>query len=195
MKKKDFFYFWLPVYFLSTGEVQADANAYVSLGYQAAQLEIDDRELSGSGWILDAQYPVTQKLGVVGYLSRIGFEGWSYSEWQIGSRYQQDLFRQADIGFEYRYIRIKAESGDTESTADGHLGWADLSIMVSESSRSSQKGVLEIGGGIDVADPESVELLSLGYRTYLDFHFSLAVHLRQTGSDMHSITLSIREER
>lgn len=180
---------------LGTGSAQAENLTYLSLGYQKAQWDSDSNQLSGSGWYLDGQYPLSDKLGLVGSFSRVDYKLMDLTDWQIGGRFQQSLFFGSVIGLEYRYINLIAEAGDKDADELGHQGAVDLHIALGSSGRSSKPGILELGAALTAYESEDRELLSVGYRAYLNRSFSLALHLQQESDDRRWLTLSVREEK
>lgn len=174
---------------------KAEPPFYLSVGYQKAQIDSNGTTLEGAGWYLDGQYPLSDKLALVGRFGRIDYELMEMTDWQLGGRFQQSLLEVAAIGLEYRYIDLSAEVGGISVGEAVHQGGIDLTIAFGSSETTSKQGALELGAALSSYKSEDRERFSVGYRSYLSGGFSLALHLHQESDDLRWVTLSLREEK
>ncbi len=180
---------------LSISYAQAETPSYMSLGYQKSQWDLNGSSLDGSGWFLDGQYSLSNRLGVLGGFSRVGYDQTDVAEWQVGGRFQQNLIFRSVIGLEYRYLNLKVESADTEADEFGHRAAINLHVAFGSSGHSERPGILELGAALTSYESDDRELFSIGYRAYLNRGFSLALHLQAESDDRHWLAFSIREEK
>ena len=175
---------------LSISRAQADTPSYMSLGYQKGQWDLDGNSLDGGGWFLDGAYYLGQGLSLIGEYSKSDYDVFTSSEWQLGGRWSERGFSNAVFGMEYRYISLNVNSANES----GHRGMLDFSFNFG-SLQTVSLSRLELAAGMTSYASEDRELVSVGYRSYLNRSFSLALHLQQESDDRRWLTLSVREEK
>lgn len=173
----------------------ADNPLYLSLGYQQAQLSLEQADFDGGGWYLDGQLPVSDRLSLVGEYNHVRFDSFNLTQWQLGGRFDQALTPDFTLGAEYRFVSQNLDAGALDATETGHQGGLDIAYGLRPFGHASSRSVLELGAAMTVYPSEDRPLFSVGYRAYLSRSFSLGLHLQQEADDHRWLTLTIREEK